>query len=75
MTASKIHILGRSYKKFLLKFIAPDQVPVEFGGTADIALEPLRLDRAVGAAFVAKMKTEGHAGVAKVEEDGGGDGE
>lgn len=43
VTVSKIHILGYSYKKELLKQIPPQNLPVKFGGMSDVSDDDLLL--------------------------------
>ena len=43
VTVSKIHILGYSYKKELLKQIPPQNLPVKFGGMSDVSGDDLLL--------------------------------
>uniref|UniRef100_A0A6B2LE39 CRAL-TRIO domain-containing protein n=1 Tax=Arcella intermedia TaxID=1963864 RepID=A0A6B2LE39_9EUKA len=38
VTSKKIHILGGDYLNTLLKYIDLDQIPKEYGGTADVAV-------------------------------------
>jgi len=38
VTSSKIHILGKDYLKTLTQFIEIDQIPMEYGGSADIVV-------------------------------------
>jgi hypothetical protein len=35
VTASKIHVLGKGYKKELLAQVPPENLPVHFGGTCE----------------------------------------
>ena len=43
VTVSKIHILGYSYKKELLKQIPPQNLPVKFGGMSDVSDDDILL--------------------------------
>ncbi|CAK7898366.1 Sec14p cytosolic factor [[Candida] anglica] len=44
VTVSKIHILGSSYKKELLKQIPAENLPVKFGGSSDVTDDELYLN-------------------------------
>jgi phosphatidylinositol/phosphatidylcholine transfer protein len=41
VTAAKVFVLGSDFKEELLKHYDADQLPVEYGGTADVVLEVL----------------------------------
>lgn len=44
VTVSKIHILGLSYQKELLKQIPPENLPVKFGGKSEVSDQELYLN-------------------------------
>lgn len=52
VTAQKIQILGSNYQETLLAEIAPEQLPVEYGGTNPFVLESPRVEEAEGRRFV-----------------------
>ena len=74
-TAAKFHFVGKHFQEFLFERVAPDQVPREFGGTAEIELVQIRKDAGAAAAFVARMKRAAgrDVGSALMENSGGGD--
>ena len=57
VTAQKIQILGSNYQETLLAEIAPEQLPVEYGGTNPFVLESPRVEEAEGRRFATAFDT------------------